>query len=141
MMMPRLPALMLAGTALVASAAAASRVGQPARPAPPPTTRELLATLNRHAAEVRRTIGRGAFAQLYAAAFDAKAIAISLEGRVGELPPDRQDVAEAAIATLVRAAWLLDAFGDIGRLDQVEAVHAAFTASEADIQRAFGGRR
>jgi hypothetical protein len=40
---------------------------------------------------------------------------------------------------LVRFAWLLDAFGDLGNRQQVEDAYAAFARAVADVASAFGG--
>jgi hypothetical protein len=39
---------------------------------------------------------------------------------------------------VVRVAWLLDSFGDVGNRLQLESGHAEFTAAVADVARAFG---
>ena len=52
-------------------------------------------------------------------AFQAKDLALALDEHKNELTPERRKVAEPAIAKLVRAAYLLDAFGDIGNKQQI----------------------
>ena len=64
-------------------------------------------------------IDRGSFASIYVPAFQAKDLALALDAHKDELPADRRKVAEPAIAKLVRSAYLLDAFGDIGNKQQI----------------------
>ena len=52
-------------------------------------------------------------------AFQAKDLALALDEHMRELPAERRKVAEPAITKLVRSAWLLDAFGDIGNKQQI----------------------
>ena len=52
-------------------------------------------------------------------AFQAKDLALALDEHKKELSADRQRVAEPAIARLVRSAYLLDAFGDLGNKQQI----------------------
>ena len=46
-------------------------------------------------------------------------------------------VAEPAIARLVRSAYLLDAFGDIGNKQQISEAYAKFVEAEKAIHSAF----
>ena len=76
-------------------------------------------------------------------AFQAKDLALALDEHKDELTPERRKVAEPAIARLVRAAYLLDAFGDIGNKQQISDAYAKFLEAEADIHASFppsGGR-
>ena len=55
----------------------------------------------------------------------------------GELTPERRKTAEPAIAKLVRSAYLLDAFGDIGNKQQIAEAYSKFVEAANDIQSAF----
>jgi hypothetical protein len=46
-------------------------------------------------------------------------------------------VTEPAIARLVRAAYMLDAFGDLGNKQQISAAFDQFAAASKDIVSAF----
>jgi len=50
-----------------------------------------------------------------------------------------ESAAEPALQRLVRYAWLLDSFGDLGNRQQVEDAYAAFARAVADVSSAFGG--
>ena len=82
-------------------------------------------------------IGRGEFTAVYVPAFQAKDLAIALEARAGELAPARRATAEPAIQQLVRTAWLLDAYGDLGNRQQITDAYALFVAATADVITAF----
>ena len=70
-------------------------------------------------------------------AFQAKDLALALDARTGTLPPEKRKIAEPAITKLVRSAWLLDAFGDIGNKQQITEAYAKFVEAAKDIQAAF----
>src|SRR3954452_1611190 len=109
----------------------------------PDTVPEMLAQLKTRTEQIRSFIDKGAFAAIYVPAFQAKDLALALDEHKTELSPEKRKVAEPAIAKLVRAAYLLDAFGDIGNKQQISEAYAKFVEAEADIHGAFppsGGR-
>ena len=83
--------------------------------------------------QIRTLIDRGMFADVYVPAFHAKDLALALAERGKALPPDRRRVADPAISKLVRSAYLLDAFGDLGNKQQIS---AAFMRAEFRSRRA-----
>jgi len=103
----------------------------------PDTVPEMLAQLRARTDQIRSFIDKGSFASIYVPAFQAKDLALALDARKQELPPDRRRIAEPAIARLVRSAWLLDAFGDIGNKQQITEAYAKFVEAANDIQAAF----
>jgi hypothetical protein len=70
-------------------------------------------------------------------AFQAKDLALALDEHQSELTPERRRIAEPAIARLVRVAYLLDAFGDIGNKQQITDAYAKFVEAANDIHAAF----
>ncbi len=56
---------------------------------------------------------------------------------LGELEASQRATAEPAIARLVRTAWLLDAFGDLGNRQQITEAYAGFTSAVDDVVAAF----
>ena len=84
-------------------------------------------------------IARGELAAVWVPAFEARDVAIALEPQIARLTSDRRDAAEAAVARVVRAAWLLDAAGDVGNRAQVDVVHSAFKTAVTDLLTALGG--
>ena len=103
----------------------------------PDTVPEMLAQLATRTEQIRSFIDKGTFAAIYVPAFQAKDLALALDGHKNELTPDRRKVAEPAIAKLVRTAYLLDAFGDIGNKQQISEAYAKFVEAAKDIHAAF----
>src|SRR5206468_3528178 len=84
----------------------------------PDTVPEMLSQLRTRTEQIRAIIDRGSFASIYVPAFQAKDLALALDAHKDTLPPEKRKIAEPAITKLVRSAWLLDAFGDIGNKQQ-----------------------
>jgi hypothetical protein len=103
----------------------------------PDTIGGIVAQLNARTAEAGDLIRQGNFAAVWVPAFQAKDLAVALESRIGELPPDARETAAPAVQRVVRFAWLLDSFGDQGNRQQVEEAYAAFRRAVADTAAAF----
>jgi hypothetical protein len=103
----------------------------------PDTVPEMLAQLKTRTDQIRAFIDKGTFAAIYVPAFQAKDLALALDEHKTELPPERRRIAEPAIGKLVRAAYLLDAFGDIGNKQQISEAYAKFVEAAKDIASAF----
>ena len=118
--------------------AASSTVDPALVPLPiPDTVPEMLAQLKTRTDQIRSFIDKGTFAAIYVPAFQAKDLALALDEHKNELTPERRKVAEPAIAKLVRSAYLLDAFGDIGNKQQISEAYAKFVEAATDIHAAF----
>jgi hypothetical protein len=103
----------------------------------PDTVPEMLAQLATRTDQIRSFIDKGTFAAIYVPAFQAKDLALALDEHKNELTPERRKVAEPAIAKLVRTAYLLDAFGDIGNKQQISEAYAKFVEAATQIHAAF----
>ena len=103
----------------------------------PETVPEILAQLATRTDQIRSFIDKGTFAAIYVPAFQAKDLALALDERKGDLTPERRKIAEPAIARLVRSAYLLDAFGDIGNKQQISEAYAKFVDAAKDIAASF----
>jgi hypothetical protein len=103
----------------------------------PETVPEMLSQLRLRDEQIKAFIERGAFANVYVPAFQAKDLALALDEHKKELPLDRQQVAEPAIARVVRYAYILDAFGDLGNRQQIVEAYDRFTAAVKEIESAF----
>lgn len=97
----------------------------------------ILSELRGKEAEVRDLIARGDFAAVWVPAFRAKDLAIALEPHLAHLGAAKREAGEPALARVVRGAWLLDAAGDVGNRQQVEAAYSTFTAGVNDVMAAF----
>ncbi len=103
----------------------------------PETVPEMIAQLRTRTDQIKTFIDRGSFASIYVPAFQAKDLALALAAKKDTLPPAKQKIAQPAIAQLVRSAYLLDAFGDLGNKQQVVDAFALFTAAVTDILASF----
>ncbi|HEX6657995.1 MAG TPA: hypothetical protein VF065_07925, partial [Ilumatobacter sp.] len=103
----------------------------------PVSMADLLSELRSKDGEVRDLIARGDFAAVWVPAFRAKDLAIALEPHLAHLTAAKQDAGGPALSRVVRGAWLLDAAGDVGNRQQVEAAHATFTTAVAEVITAF----
>jgi hypothetical protein len=103
----------------------------------PSSMAEILEELRGKDVQVRELIARGDFGAVWVPAFRAKDLAVALEPHLAHLAAQKRDEGEPALARVVRGAWLLDAAGDVGNRQQVEAAYTAFTTGVADVLAAF----
>jgi hypothetical protein len=103
----------------------------------PETVSEMLVQLKTRNEQIGELVQRGAFGALWVPAFQARDLAIALEAHLGELPAVGRDAAEPAIQRLVRTAWLLDAFGDIGNRQEIVEADSIFASAVTDVVSAF----
>jgi Heavy metal binding domain len=123
------------------AAAPASSVDPGLVPLPiPDSVPEMLAQLSQRTEQIKRFIDQGAFANVYVPAFQAKDLALALDERKKDLRPEHLKIAGPAIKRLVRSAWLLDAFGDIGNKQQITEAYTQFAAAVKDVESVFPGR-
>jgi hypothetical protein len=121
------------------TAVAAPALSGPAATPIPDTIPEILALIKTRDGEIRDLIRQGNFAAVWVPAFQAKDLAVALEPHIGQLEPDARDAAEPALQRLVRFAWLLDSFGDLGNRQQIDEAYAGFARATSDVAKAFGG--
>lgn len=103
----------------------------------PATVPEILQQLRERDGQIATLVGRGDFGSVWVPAFQAKDLAIALEPSLDRLTPTARQAAEPAVRGLVRAAWLLDAVGDLGNRRQVEEAQAEFATRVAEVLSAF----
>ena len=103
----------------------------------PDTVDQMISQLSTRTGQVGDLIRRGDFTAVYVPAFQAKDLAIALESRLETLTSVQRAAAEPALQRLVRAAWLLDAFGDLGNRQQIADAYAIFTSASSDVAAAF----
>ncbi len=83
--------------------------------------------------EIQALIERGAFTEVFIPALQAKELALALVDHASELPEDHQNVVMIAVRSLVRSAWLLDWYGDLGNKNQVDDAYEIFGAAVGQI--------
>jgi hypothetical protein len=105
----------------------------------PATMSGIVDALQRRERYIHDFIEQGNFGAVWVPAFHAKDLAIALEPHLGHLSPSARASAEPALQEVVRLAWLLDAFGDVGNRQQLETGHADFAAAVAVVVKAFAG--
>jgi len=103
----------------------------------PNTVPEMLSQLSQRTEVIKRLIDSGMFASVYVPAFQVKDLALALDERKNDLPNERQQAVGPAVKRLVRSAWLLDAFGDLGNKEQITEAYAQFTAAVRELENAF----
>ena len=103
----------------------------------PETVPEMLAQLKTRNEQIKAFIDRGAFAAVYVPAFQAKDVALALDAKKTELSPDKQRALSPAVNRLIRSAYLLDAFGDLGNKQQIIEAYARFSGAVQEIDAAF----
>ena len=103
----------------------------------PETVPEMLAQLKTRNEQIKAFIDRGAFAAVYVPAFQAKDVALALDGKKADLSVEKQRALSPAVNRLIRSAYLLDAFGDLGNKQQIVEAYARFSGAVQEIDAAF----
>ncbi|HEX5109715.1 MAG TPA: heavy metal-binding domain-containing protein [Vicinamibacterales bacterium] len=103
----------------------------------PSTVPEILEQLRARTRQIGDLITRGDFGAVWVPAFQAKDLAIALEGRLASLDPSQRETAAPALQRLVRMSWLLDAHGDTGNRDNVAGAYEAFRTAAGDVVSIF----
>ncbi len=91
------------------------------------------------ARRVEDLLAKGAFNEIYIPALQAKDLALALEAHVSKAS-DPTALAWA-LKELVRAAWLLDDYGDRGNKEKLVSAHERFEEATESIASSFGVRR
>jgi len=125
-----------AGPPLLEIAAAPADAGLVPLPIPE-TVPEMLAQLKTRNEQIKAFIDRGAFAAVYVPAFQAKDVALALDGKKADLSVEKQRALSPAVNRLIRSAYLLDAFGDLGNKQQIVEAYARFSGAVQEIDAAF----
>jgi hypothetical protein len=85
---------------------------------------------------VKALLARGAFNEIYIPALEAKDLALALEAHVSSAP-DPASLAWA-LKELVRAAWLLDDYGDLGNKEKLLLAYDRFEEASERIASTYG---
>jgi hypothetical protein len=90
---------------------------------------DVLARLAVKRRTIKDLIDRGAFAEIYVPALEAKDLALTIDARGGSAA-----AIDAAVKRVVRAAFRLDASGDLGDRTQIADAYAEFAAAIAALE-------
>lgn len=87
--------------------------------------------------QVRKLVASGAINEIYLPALQAKDLAVALESHIDALPPDERRELQWALKQLVRSAWLLDDYGDLGNREKVHAAYDWFDEAAEQIRSVY----
>jgi hypothetical protein len=100
----------------------------------PETVGEIVAEISARNRQIGELIDLGRFTDVWFPAFEAKDLALAISPHAAQIPTDKRALLEPTINRLLRAAWLLDAFGDLGNREQITAAYADFRSAVAGIE-------
>lgn len=103
----------------------------------PDDVKEVRKLLADRVATITELVKKGAFSEVWVPAFQAKDLAIALDLRTPQLGVADRPVAHVAVERVVRAAWALDAAGDIGNRADVEDASSALAEAAGNLEMAF----
>lgn len=86
---------------------------------------------------VRALVASGAINEIYLPALQAKDLAVALESHIDALPADQRPKLHWALKQLVRSAWLLDDYGDLGNREKVQVAYDWFDEAVEQIQSVY----
>ena len=87
--------------------------------------------------QIEDMIGRGAFTEIFIPALQAKELALALHKHGSELPESGRNQVRIAVRHLVRAAYLLDWYGDLGNKTDVDTAYGVFGAAVGEISAVY----
>ena len=109
------------------------------RPRIPERTSDIVSEIQARDQEIIDLVTRGAFTEIFIPALQAKELALALHDRAEALPARARNDVRIAVRSLVRAAWLLDWYGDLGNRQQVDEAYDVFGSSVTTISRIYEG--
>lgn len=112
-------------------------LAQRIQPDVPDSANEIAAEIAVRDKQIRDLIGRGAFTEIFIPALQAKELALALQQRGAELPMTANNQVRIAVRHLVRAAYLLDWYGDLGNKNDVDDAYGVFGASVSQIAAVY----
>lgn len=87
--------------------------------------------------QIQELIGRGAFTEIFIPALQAKELALALQQGSGELSLAARNQVRIAVRHLVRAAYLLDWYGDLGNKNDVDSAYGVFGSAVGEISTVY----
>ena len=108
------------------------------RPRIPEATRDIVNNIGARNDEIARLVTEGRFTEIFIPALQSKELALALHERAEALPAAERNLVRIAVRSLVRAAWLLDWYGDLGNKQQVSEAHDVFSEAVRGINQVYG---
>ena len=87
--------------------------------------------------QIQDMIERGAFTEIFIPALQAKELALALQDHGGTLGEAARNQVRIAVRHLVRAAYLLDWYGDLGNKTDVDSAYRVFSSAVGEIGEAY----
>jgi hypothetical protein len=87
--------------------------------------------------DIRKLLEAGMFTEIYIPALQAKELALGLGSHMVNLAPDHQVVVTLAVKSLVRSAWLLDWYGDLGNRPLIQEAFSVFDTAVNDLRAGY----
>jgi hypothetical protein len=106
----------------------------------PGTLKEIVTEIGVRNRNISELIAAGRFADIWLPAFEAKDLALAIIGYSPGMPTYKRRGVDPAVNRLVHAAWMLDAFGDVGNREQITAAYADFASSVTAIETLVQGQ-
>ena len=105
----------------------------------PELTTDLVAAISARVGELEELIGAGRFTEVFVPALQGKELALALEARqdVNDLSARARSELRIGVRHVVRAAYLLDWYGDLGNKQQVTGAFDVYSAAVQQIVRAY----
>ncbi len=103
----------------------------------PDKPEQIVSEIQARGDKVKDLLAKGAFMDVWVPALEAKDFALALDGRLDALSEDQRLTVKLAIKQLVRAAWLLDWYADLGDRQQVTDAYGLFGAAVDGITGAY----
>ena len=109
------------------------------QPKIPQRTSDVVMEIGVRAEQLQALLTAGRFTEVFIPALQGKALALELETRTDleSLPTRRRNELRIAVRHLVRAAYLLDWYGDLGNKQEVTGAYDIFAEAVNEITRAY----
>jgi hypothetical protein len=112
-------------------------LAQRIQPDVPESASEIATEIVTRDGQIVDLIARGAFTEIFIPALQAKELALALQQRGTALPAAMNNRVRIAVRHLVRAAYLLDWYGDLGNKNDVDDAYQVFGASVNEIAAVY----
>jgi hypothetical protein len=119
-------------------------IATPFQPEPiPASAREILLELNARSQELADKVRQGApLGEYWFPALRTKDLALALvNAHLNEIPSRQRSAAEDAAGRLLRAAYAIDNFGDLGDRERLVSAHDTFALAVNDLRSAYASIR
>ena len=108
------------------------------RPRIPELTSDIVQGIAERNDEIANLVATGGFTEIFIPALQSKELALALHDRAEDLEPQERNMVRIAVRSLVRSAWLLDWYGDLGNKQQVSEAHDIFNEAVTQIAEIYG---